>query len=67
MIRQEIYANGPVEAAFSVYADFVSYKSGKRMTYLRYIHLCDQVMSYLLMRNKYIRMFFRFVLGLLDR
>jgi len=27
-IRQEIYTNGPVEAAFTVYADFVNYKSG---------------------------------------
>lgn len=28
-IQAEIMKNGPVEAAFSVYADFVSYKSGK--------------------------------------
>lgn len=27
-IRQEIYKNGPVEAAFTVYADFPSYTSG---------------------------------------
>jgi len=27
-IQQEIFTNGPVEAAFSVYADFESYKSG---------------------------------------
>lgn len=27
-IKQEIYKNGPVEAAFSVYSDFVTYKSG---------------------------------------
>lgn len=27
-IRTEIYKNGPVEAAFTVYADFVTYKSG---------------------------------------
>jgi cathepsin B len=27
-IQQEILTNGPVEAAFSVYADFESYKSG---------------------------------------
>lgn len=30
-IKQEIYRNGPVEAAFSVYADFVTYKSGMRI------------------------------------
>lgn len=28
-IRREIYDNGPLEAAFSVYADFLNYKSGK--------------------------------------
>lgn len=28
-IKQEIYENGPVEGAFSVYEDFVSYKAGK--------------------------------------
>lgn len=28
-IQAEIYKNGPVEAAFSVYADFVNYKSGR--------------------------------------
>lgn len=27
-IRLEIYTNGPVEGAFTVYEDFVSYKSG---------------------------------------
>ncbi|XP_044754716.1 cathepsin B-like [Coccinella septempunctata] len=27
-IKSEIYKNGPVEASFSVYADFLSYKSG---------------------------------------
>jgi len=27
-MQQEIYTNGPVEAAFSVYEDFLSYKSG---------------------------------------
>ncbi|GIZ02210.1 cathepsin B [Caerostris extrusa] len=27
-IKTEIYKNGPVEAAFTVYADFVTYKSG---------------------------------------
>lgn len=27
-IRQEIFEHGPVEAAFTVYEDFVSYKSG---------------------------------------
>lgn len=27
-IQAEIYANGPVEAAFSVYEDFYKYKSG---------------------------------------
>ena len=27
-IRAEIYKNGPVEAAYTVYADFLSYKSG---------------------------------------
>lgn len=27
-IRQEIYNNGPVEGAFTVYEDFVAYKSG---------------------------------------
>lgn len=28
-IKAEIYKNGPVEAAFSVYADFLMYKSGE--------------------------------------
>ena len=28
-IQTEIMKNGPVEAAFTVYADFVTYKSGK--------------------------------------
>jgi len=27
-IRSEIYTNGPVETAFSVYEDFMNYKSG---------------------------------------
>lgn len=27
-IRLEIYTHGPVEAAFTVYEDFVTYKSG---------------------------------------
>lgn len=26
---KEIYANGPIEASFDVYEDFLSYKSGK--------------------------------------
>lgn len=29
-IQAEIYKNGPVEGAFSVYEDFVLYKSGKK-------------------------------------
>ena len=29
-IQAEIQKNGPVEAAFTVYADFPSYKSGNR-------------------------------------
>lgn len=28
-IMTELYKNGPVEAAFSVYADFLQYKSGE--------------------------------------
>jgi len=28
-IAQEIMTNGPVEAAFTVYADFPNYKSGR--------------------------------------
>lgn len=28
-IMTELYKNGPVEAAFSVYADFLLYKSGE--------------------------------------
>lgn len=28
-IRLEIYTNGPVEAAFTVFEDFVAYKTGK--------------------------------------
>ena len=28
-IMKEIYLNGPVEAAFTVYSDFPNYKSGK--------------------------------------
>lgn len=28
-IRQEIFEHGPVEAAFTVYEDLLSYKSGK--------------------------------------
>lgn len=28
-IMAELYKNGPVEAAFSVYADFLTYKSGE--------------------------------------
>lgn len=28
-IQAEIFNNGPVEAAFSVYADFVNYKTGE--------------------------------------
>lgn len=28
-IKREIYTNGPVEGAFTVYEDFVSYKSGQ--------------------------------------
>lgn len=28
-IKQEIYKNGPVEGAFTVYEDFVLYKSGR--------------------------------------
>lgn len=28
-IQEEIMTNGPVQAAFSVYADFLSYSSGK--------------------------------------
>lgn len=27
-IQQELYQNGPVEAAFTVYEDFINYKSG---------------------------------------
>ena len=34
-IRQEIYKNGPVEAAFTVYSDFPSYKSGMVLYCLR--------------------------------
>lgn len=28
-IMAELYKNGPVEAAFSVYADFLTYKTGE--------------------------------------
>lgn len=28
-IKRDIYENGPLEAAFTVFADFMSYKSGK--------------------------------------
>ena len=28
-IQTEIYKNGPVEAGFSVYSDFLTYKSGE--------------------------------------
>lgn len=31
-IMAEIYKNGPVEGAFSVYEDFLMYKSGKPCT-----------------------------------
>lgn len=30
-IMQELYKNGPVEAAFTVYEDFLMYKSGKQI------------------------------------
>lgn len=29
-MRQEIMTNGPIEAAFMVYEDFLTYKSGER-------------------------------------
>lgn len=30
----EIYKNGPVEGAFTVYEDFPNYKSGKSLTFM---------------------------------
>lgn len=30
-IKREIYNNGPVEGAFTVYEDFLSYKSGENL------------------------------------
>lgn len=37
-IKQEIYKNGPVEGAFTVYEDFVMYKSGKNAhTHVLYV------------------------------
>lgn len=39
-IRQEIFENGPVEGAFTVYEDFVNYKEGKcEITELVYHHV----------------------------
>lgn len=35
-IRAEIYKNGPVEGAFSVYADLLQYKSGKFLNVLNF-------------------------------
>ena len=35
-IQTEIMTNGPVEAAFTVYADFPTYKTGKHSKYYKY-------------------------------
>ena len=34
-IQTEIMTNGPVEAAFTVYADFPTYKSGKQSKHIQ--------------------------------
>lgn len=34
-IQAEIYKNGPVEGAFTVYEDFLLYKSGKEIVLLK--------------------------------
>ncbi len=41
-IKADIMTNGPVEAAFTVYADFPSYKSGLYMLYMLYLYSFDQ-------------------------
>ena len=38
-IQTEIMTNGPVEAAFTVYADFPTYKTGKHSKYYKYSKL----------------------------
>ena len=37
-IRSEIYKNGPVEGAFTVYEDFPLYKSGENYTLCKLTH-----------------------------
>lgn len=41
-IQNEIYKNGPVEGAFTVYEDFVMYKSGKNTCAVHRQNLCTQ-------------------------
>jgi hypothetical protein len=39
-IKQEIMTNGPVEGAFTVYQDFLQYKSGTVIYIIIWLHIC---------------------------
>jgi cathepsin B len=39
-IKQELMTNGPVEGAFTVYEDFVQYKSGTVIYIIIRLHIC---------------------------
>lgn len=39
-IKQELMTNGPVEGAFTVYEDFLQYKSGTVIYIIIRLHIC---------------------------
>lgn len=47
-IMQEIYKNGPVEGAFTVYEDFLLYKSGNLLTFalINLAEVCQYFVSF---------------------
>jgi len=47
-IKHEIMTNGPVEGAFSVYEDFLQYKSGTVIYIMICSHICNVVCLHLL-------------------
>jgi hypothetical protein len=44
-IKHEIMTNGPVEAAFTVFADFLQYKSGSYVHNVMYKYVCISTYS----------------------
>ena len=53
-IKSEIFKNGPVEGAFTVYEDFPLYKTGENYTICKEIYLFRNIISYCFYLSSYL-------------